>query len=148
MGLLQRADLARLARACPRCRTARSPCDPGVIVGGIQRHERTIGARRLLVDHPRHQLLAGAGRAEDHDAAIGRRDLLDRLAKLRNGDRRADQLDRHRRCGASARETSRFSLEFSSARSAIRISRSALKGFSMKSKAPRLIAETAVSILP
>jgi hypothetical protein len=45
-------------------------------------------------------------------------------------------------------ETSRFSLEFSSARSAIRISRSALNGFSMKSKAPRLMAETAVSMLP
>ncbi|MHC2525806.1 hypothetical protein ACVIEM_002891 [Rhizobium leguminosarum] len=30
--------------------------------------------------------------AEDHDAAVGRRHLLDRLAQLRNGDRCADQL--------------------------------------------------------
>ncbi len=60
----------------------------------IQGHEGSVGPRRLLVDHPRHEFLAGAGRPEDHDAAVGGRDLLDRLAKLRDRDRGADQLDR------------------------------------------------------
>src|SRR5690606_22878784 len=45
-------------------------------------------------------------------------------------------------------ESSRRSLEVSSARSAMRISRSALNGFSMKSYAPRRMAETAVSMVP
>ena len=45
-------------------------------------------------------------------------------------------------------ETSRFSFEASRARSAIRMRRSALNGFSMKSYAPLRMAETAVSILP
>ena len=44
--------------------------------------------------------------------------------------------------------TSRFRRDVSSARVATRISRSDLNGFSMKSYAPRLIAATAVSILP
>src|SRR5665213_3376733 len=44
--------------------------------------------------------------------------------------------------------TSRFKRDVSSARVATRMRRSDLKGFSMKSYAPRLIAATAVSILP
>ena len=40
--------------------------------------ERPAGATRQRVDGARDQLLAGTGRADDQDAAVGRRDLLDR----------------------------------------------------------------------
>ena len=50
--------------------------------GGVEHDERPGGARRQLVDRARDQFLAGAGRAGDHDAAVGRRDLLDHLAEM------------------------------------------------------------------
>ena len=43
------------------------------------------------------ELLAGARGADNHDPAVGRRDLLDRLAKLVDRRRTADHADRHRR---------------------------------------------------
>ena len=78
------------------------------------------------------QFLAGAGGADDEDAAVGRRDLLDRLAQLIDGGRASDQR-RGRRRVLLELLTSRLNREFSSARSATSTSRSALNGFSMKS---------------
>ena len=52
--------------------------------------ERPVGARRMGVDGARGQLLAGAGRPDDQDAAVGRRDFLDGLAQLVHRRRLAD----------------------------------------------------------
>jgi hypothetical protein len=46
---------------------------------------------RELVDHARRELLAAAGRAGDHDAAVGRRDPLDELAQMVHDRGRAHQ---------------------------------------------------------
>lgn len=75
------------------------------------------------------------------------RHAVNGLAKLGNRKRRADEFNR---IASALLEFLHLplQLEFSSARSAIRIRRSALNGFSMKSNAPRLMALTAVSMLP
>ena len=65
--------------------------------GGIDDDERPIGARRMAVNGARGKLLAAAGGADDQDAAIGRRDLFDRLAQLIGGGRVSDQRGRERR---------------------------------------------------
>ena len=56
-----------------------------------------VGARRMAVDGARGELLAAAGRSDDQDAAVGRRDLLDGLAQLIGDRRAADQRRGERR---------------------------------------------------
>ncbi len=56
----------------------------------IERHERAAGARGGGVQRARGKLLARARCARDHYAGVGRRDAVDRLAELIDGDRGAD----------------------------------------------------------
>ena len=58
--------------------------------GGVDHDERRVGARRMGMDRARGKLLAAARWADDEDAAVGRRHLLDRLAQLIGGRRVAD----------------------------------------------------------
>ena len=91
---------------------------------------KAVGAVRFHVDDARGELLAGARRAADQDAAVGRRDALQRVAQLVDmADLpiiSAENVERSRRS-----RTSRFSCEASSARKATSTRRSALNGFSM-----------------
>ena len=63
-------------------------------VGGIDDDERAVRTRRAGVNHPCRQLLAGAGRAGDHDAAIGRRHAGHGLAQAVRCGGRAHELHR------------------------------------------------------
>jgi hypothetical protein len=100
--------------------------------GCIQRHERTFCTRRFAVDQAGHELLARARRPEDHHAAVGRRDLVDRLTELGDRHRRADQLDG---ITGTLLEVAHFALQLRGFERALgnQDQRSALKGFSMKS---------------
>ena len=51
-------------------------------VAGVDRDERLVGARRVAVDGPRHQLLAGAALAGDEDGRAARRRLDDQVEDL------------------------------------------------------------------
>ena len=64
--------------------------------GRIDDDEWAARASRSRVDGAGGQFLAGACRADDQDAAVGRRDLLDGLAQLDHGGRGADQRARQR----------------------------------------------------
>ena len=117
----------------PRCASSRAPtlrsvpfefgaeqldfhalgCDRG----GVQRHERPGLARRTGVNGAGHLLLAGAGRADDHDAAVGRRDALDGLAELAHRRRHADEIER---LGASIAQFRDFALQLRCLQCAIR----------------------------
>ena len=97
MRLLQRADLGLLAairlldaeqlglHALRRDR------------GGVDDDERAGRSVRENVNGARREFLAGPGRADDQDAAVGRRDFLDRLAQMIERDRMTDQAGRQRR---------------------------------------------------
>ncbi len=61
--------------------------------GGAQDDERTTSALGHGMQAARRKLLAGAHGAGDQDAAIGGRDLLQGLAQLAHGHRRAQQFD-------------------------------------------------------
>jgi hypothetical protein len=66
----------------------------GVIVAALSDHERPGLARRVGMDGARGQLLARAGRADDHDAAVGLgADTVDGLAQLAHRRGHADQLE-------------------------------------------------------
>ena len=65
--------------------------------GGVDHHERAVGARRMAVNGARGEFLAAAGRPDDEDAAVGRRHFLDGLAQLVGGGRMADQSRGERR---------------------------------------------------
>ena len=82
MGLLERADLA--ASEPFDCSTPNNSTSirSGVIAAALMTTNGPLGARRQRVDRARGQFLAGAGRADDQDAAVGRRHLLDGLAQL------------------------------------------------------------------
>ncbi len=93
VGLLQRADLAAGAvdglgaeqlvlHALGRDRR------------GVEHDERPGSAQRQLVDRARDQFLARARRAGNHDAAVGRRDLLDHGAQVVHRRRGAEKLAR------------------------------------------------------
>ena len=91
MRLLQRADLALLGAV--RLLDAEQ-LDLHALRrdrGGVDDHERPVARGRQRVQMARGQLLAGARGADDQDAAVGRRDLLDRLAELIDRRRSADQ---------------------------------------------------------
>ena len=94
----QRADLARL-RAVRGCSTPNSSISmrSGVIAAALM----TTNGPSARAEWPwmvrAVKLLAGAGRADDQDAAVGRRDLLDGLAQLVDRRRAADQAGRQRR---------------------------------------------------
>ncbi len=92
---------------------------------GVDHDKRSLRAARGVVQRARRQFLARAGGPDDQDAAIG----------LGGPFMQAERPVRMLAAGASCLSslTSRFSREVSSARVATRISRSDLKGFSMKS---------------
>src|SRR5262249_31314411 len=50
--------------------------------GGVDHHERCVGARRMGVNSSRCKLFAAAGRADNENTAVRRRHFLDRLAQL------------------------------------------------------------------
>src|SRR5438105_3573314 len=78
--LLERADLAAL-RAVRRLDAEQLNLHAlGRDRGRIDDDEWAAGASRSRVDGAGGQFLAGACRADDQDAAVGRRDLLDGLA--------------------------------------------------------------------
>ena len=56
-----------------------------------------VVARRQLMQRARRQFLAGAGGTDDENAAVGRRDAIDRLAQLRHDAGTSDQRRRQRR---------------------------------------------------
>ena len=97
MGLFQRAGLARLLAIGlldaeqfdfhPLRRDRR----------GVDDDERSLGAGRGIVQRARGQFLAGAGRADDQDAAVGLGGALDGLAQLVHAGRAAGQRARGRR---------------------------------------------------
>ena len=58
----------------------------------VERHERSSGAARPGVDHPRGEFLAGSGRAGDQHPAVGPRHPVDRAAQLGGRRRNADEL--------------------------------------------------------
>ena len=68
--------------------------------GGIDDDERPAGARGQRVNGARGKFLAAARGADNEHAAVGRPDLLDRLAQLVGGGRTPDQ--RRRRTGRAA----------------------------------------------
>ncbi|MNZ82851.1 hypothetical protein D3C78_1015590 [compost metagenome] len=84
MGLFERTHLAWLPGQAFRAKQ-RNFHAVGRDRRGIERHERSCSARGFLVHHARHQLLAGTGGAEDHDAAVGGGHPVNGLAKLRHG---------------------------------------------------------------
>ena len=89
--LLERSDLA-LLRPVRRFHPEQFRFHPlGRDGRGVDDDEWSIRALRVLVDRARRQFLAGAGRPNDHDAAVCRRDLLDHVAKLIDGRRAADE---------------------------------------------------------
>ena len=57
----------------------------------VHRHERHVRALTLLVQRARHQLLARAGLAEDHDGGVGRRHRRDQAVHRLHGRRTAYQ---------------------------------------------------------
>ena len=90
MRLFQRADLAALRAVAG---LDAEQFDLHVLRrdgGGVDHDERPVGARRMRVNGARGELLAAARGADDQDAAVGRRDLLDGLAQLIGGRRMAD----------------------------------------------------------
>ena len=92
MRLLQRADLAFAA-----IRFGAEQLDLHALRrdrGRIDGDERTALARRQRVDGACGKFLARAGRADDHDAAVGRRNTLDGLPQLAHRRRHADQVER------------------------------------------------------
>ena len=97
MRLLERADLA-LLRAVRLLDAEQLDLHAlGRDRGGVDDDERPAARGRTAREMARGQLLAGARRADDQDAAVGRRDLLDRLAQLVDRRRAADHAGRHRR---------------------------------------------------
>ena len=60
--------------------------------GAIDRHERIGGAAGPSVQQARRHFLARAGWTGNQHPAVGRRDLFDQSAQLRNDRRLADQL--------------------------------------------------------
>ena len=63
-----------------------------MIAAAFRTTKGPAGALRAGVDRPRDLFLAGAGRAEDHDPAVGRRDAIDRLAEMVHHPGGADQI--------------------------------------------------------
>ena len=106
---LERADLARAARAVLGAEQ--------LLLDPVRRHgrrvehdERPVGALRFLMHDAGGQLLAGAGRAADQDAAVGRRHAVDRVAQLVDGRRLADHVGADSSSARAARFTSRLQL--------------------------------------
>lgn len=64
---------------------------------GVQVDEWPLGTGRQGMDRPRREFLARAGRAGDHDAAVGRRDTFDGLAQVVHRQRCAEQFGAFRR---------------------------------------------------
>ena len=64
---------------------------------GVDDHERAVGAARGVVQRARRQFLAGAGGADDQDAAVGLGGAVDGLAQLVHAGRAAGQHARGRR---------------------------------------------------
>ena len=64
--------------------------------GGVDDHDRPVGARGQAVNGTGGKLLAAARRPDDEDAAVGRADLLDRLPQLIGRGRVADERRRQR----------------------------------------------------
>ena len=64
-------------RRRPRRRTAPPPSLSGAIAGALRTTNGPSGARRMFVDEPRRQFLAGAGGAGNQDARIGGAELVD-----------------------------------------------------------------------
>src|SRR5215472_17198079 len=93
MGALEGADLARLAVAAGLAAEQfdLEPVRPHR--RAIDRHERSLRAARARVQQATDDLLSGAGRAADQDAATGRRDTLDLLAQLVDRGRGADEIE-------------------------------------------------------
>ncbi len=87
---LERADLAR-ARAVLGAEHLLLDAI-GRHRGGVEHDEGAVGADRLGVDHACGEFLAGARGAADEDAAVGRRDALDLVAKLVDRGGLADHL--------------------------------------------------------
>ena len=61
-------------------------------VAGVDGDERLVGARRVLVQRPRHQLLAGAALAVDQDRRPAWRRLDDQVEDLAHARAAADDL--------------------------------------------------------
>src|SRR6185369_11429144 len=59
--------------------------------GAMNRDERLVLARALLVDRARDQLLAGAGLAAHEHGRVARRDLLDRREDIAHRLRAANE---------------------------------------------------------
>ena len=99
----------------------------------VEDDERPLGAHRMGVDQPRRQFLARPRRARKSGRANwpGRAVRSTRFRLAIAEEAPTMRLAAPERARSSL--TSRLSREVSSARSAIRISRSALNGFSMKS---------------
>ena len=92
MRFLEGADLARAAAAAVLGAEH-------LLLDAVRRHrrriendERALGTRRLHMDDAGGQLLAGAGRAADEDAAVGRRHAVERIAQLVDGRRLPDHV--------------------------------------------------------
>ena len=119
----------------------------------VHGHERPGGPRRGGVDPVRHDLLAGPVLAADEHVGVRRRHPLDELAAPA-----AWRPIRRSARAAPSRRSSRFSLSSRRVRRSARPSstwvrsvarrRALSHGFSMKSRAPRRIASTALSTLP
>ena len=93
MRLFQRADLAR-SGACALLGAEQLELHAvRHHSGGVQHDERPVGAERFRVHHPGRELLAAARGSGDQHPAIGRRNLVDRLAELIDGGRLADHLE-------------------------------------------------------
>ena len=111
----------------------------------VDRHERTAGARALLVDQARDELLADAGFAADVDRRLAARELAD-------GARADPASPANRRSGVAAASRSGRSPAFPRrACSAVCTSRRSMlmsTGLETKSNAPALSALTAASTLP
>ena len=112
---LERADLARAARAV--LGAEQLLLDPvGRHGGGVEHDEGAVRAMRLLVQKARGELLAGAGRAADQDAAVGRRDAVDGALELIDGAPTCRPSPPRRSSAPCSSRTSRFNCEASSAR--------------------------------
>src|SRR5205807_1059807 len=109
---------------------------------GDQGHERGAGARALLVDVARKGLAPGSGLPhEQHGGSVGRH-LLQFCPQLLH---EAALADRHHVRRAEEPPDWRWRRPASRARSTVRSSFASDSGFSTKSKAPSLVASTAVS---
>ena len=97
MGLLQRANLALLRAIGLLDAEQLDLHEVGRDGGRVDDDKRPIRTCRKPVQMASGKLFARARGPDDHDPAVGGRDLLDRLAELVDRRRTADHADRHGR---------------------------------------------------